>query len=218
LQEKAMTGVRSNAYPYGEIPADSPRRRRKSLRHRFSEGIEAAVKAEPKAFTTTRPRTMMGLMVRELVCAAASARCDAVKLVITYLDEGELRRTEAEIAGIDNSQGISEPESPPEPKWDWSEDGAWDASEREPHCSAEEAQAARARTEALRAELREKFLRAAEADRINAERKARLEAEREGSNGVPETHPAPISGNIPPAPMPDPHAGTRRIGGRLVEG
>jgi hypothetical protein len=216
LQETAMTGMDGGTYPYGEIPADMPARmrppgRRKSLRRRFCEGIEAAVKAEPKAFAATKPRTMMGLMVRELVCAAASARCDAIKLVIAYLDEGEFRRTQAEIAAADNSQGNFEPEPPPEPRWDWDENGAWDSSERAPECSTEEARAARARTEALRAELMDKFLRAADADRVNAERKARLEAERDATNTVPVADAAPISGNIPAVRDPN-HAHWRKAG------
>jgi hypothetical protein len=215
-----MTGRHSD-YSYGQIPEDEssrmppPRRRRKTLRHHFCDGIEAAVKAEPDAFKSTRPRTMLGLMVRELVSAAARARCDCIKVVVTFLDEAEVRRTAAEI----DSQGISEVQSPPEPKWDWSQDGVWDSSERtDEYLSAEERkkkeeQESQARIVALREELKEKFLRAAEADRLNEERKARFEAERRGQNPPPA---APIPGNNPPAPSPDRRI--MRIGGKIVEG
>ncbi len=217
-----MTGMPGNTRLYGEIPADvpvrmrPPRPRQKSLRHHFCEGIEAAVKAEPKSFAATKPRTMMGLMVRELVGAAAAARCDAIKLVMTYLDEGQLRRTEAEIAAAYDTQGNSEPERPAEPRWDWDESGAWDSSEREPDGS-EKAAAKEAQAEALRAELTEMFLRAAEADRVNEERNARRAAERGRPDAVPQTPAAPFSGTIPPAAAPDPLAGTIRVGGRVVE-
>ena len=213
-----------STYPYGEIPEDEPsrmppqRRRRKSLRHHFCEGIEAAVKAEPVAFQSTKPKTMMGLIVRELVSAAATARCDAIKNVMTYLDEAEMRRSAAEI----DSQGISEAHSLPEPRWDWSEDGVWDSSERTEEYLAEEerkkkeAEAKDERVKAMRKDLMDKFIRAAEADRLNEERKVKLEAERLGANPVPMAPPAPISGNNPPSP--DPNRRTIRVGGRIVEG
>jgi DNA polymerase len=75
---------------------------------------------------------MMGLIERELVCAAAAACCDAIRLVFDFVDEAELQRTEAqtEDAG-DNSQGILEPETADETKWDWNEEAGWDSSERE---------------------------------------------------------------------------------------
>lgn len=205
-----------------------PRQRRKSLRHRFCDGIEAAVKAEPGAVAATRPRTMMGQIVQKLVCRAGDGRCDAVRLVAFFLDEAERRR----VAAIpdDISQGSSEVQSPPEPKWDWGEEGGWDSSGREApdEDKRREDEAKEAKTEALRAELRERFLRAAEADRINAARKARLEAEREGRNAIAEPEAAsipgiprapaavPNAGNFKPTAALDPHAGIIRIGGRLV--
>lgn len=213
----------------GTVRVPPPRQRRKSLRHRFCDGIEAAVKAEPGAVAATKPRTMMGQIVQKLVCKAGDGRSDAVRLVAFFLDEAERRR----VAAIpeDISQGNSEVQSPPEPKWDWDDEGGWDSSEREAsdEDKRREDEAKAAKTEALRAELKERFLRAAEADRINAERKARLEAEREGRNAIAEPEAASIPGNFPGAPaavpnagnfqpaVADPHAGTIRIGGRLVE-
>jgi hypothetical protein len=196
-----------------------PRQRRKSLRHRFCNGIEAAVKAEPDAFAATRPRTMMGQIVRNLVCRAGDGRCDAVRLVVFFLDEGERRRVAAEQAAMGQSQGISEAAPAPEPEWDWDEEGGWDSSGREASGEDQrrEDEASAAKTEALRAELREKFLRVAEADRTNAERKARLEAEREGRNAIGGPEAAPFSGNIQPVAAEDRCVDAIRAGGRLVE-
>ena len=116
-------------------------------------------------------------------------------------------------------KGIPEPKSPPLPQWDWGEDGVWDSSVRaDDKAKREEQERKEAREEALRAELSERFRRALEAERINTERRVRMELEREGRNAVPEPPAAPFSGNIPPAAARDPHAGTVRIGGRIVEG
>jgi hypothetical protein len=196
-----------------------PCRRRKSLRHRFCDGIEAAVKADPDAFTATRPRTMMGQIVQKLVCRAGDGRCDAVRLVVFFLDEGERRRVAAEQAAMGQSQGISEAAPAPEPEWDWDEEGGWDSSGREASGEDQrrEDEASAAKTEALRAELREKFLRAAEADRINAERKARLEARREGRNAIVGPQAGTSSGDIQPVAAEDRCVDAIRAGGRLVE-
>ncbi|HEX4157078.1 MAG TPA: hypothetical protein VHY79_01265 [Rhizomicrobium sp.] len=222
-QETAMTGVHERIY--GEIPADQPlrgpiERRRKTLRHHFCEGIDAAVKAGPDAFANTKPRTMLGLIVHGLVRGAGTGRCDQIKLVVFFLDEAERRRGVVEhiVAPADDSQGNPEPKSAPQPQWDWSEDGAWDSTARVDDGKArEEKEQSEARAEALREELGDRFRRALEAERINAERRVRLELEREGRNAVTETAAAPFSGNIPPAAPRDPHAGAVRIGGRIVD-
>ena len=212
-----MTNTRRRQSPVAEIRRVMPagmtrvRRRRKSLRQHFREGLEAALMAEPEAFAATKPRTMMGLMVRELVCEAAHARCDAIRLVFAYVDEAELLRTETETEDTgDNSQGISEPESTEETKWDWDETG-WDSSEREKRPGELDAERA-ARTEALREQLRDRFIRAGEAVKENQARDARLAAERAGQ---PASNPssAPFSGNFAPG-----SCGSVRIGGKLVEG
>jgi hypothetical protein len=159
----------------------------------------------------------MGQIVQKLVCRAGDGRCDAIRLVAFFLDEGERRR----VAAIPDevSQGISAEQSPPEPRWDWDDEGGWDSSGREASGEDQrrEDEASAAKTEALRAELREKFLRVAEADRINAERKARLEAEREGRNAIVGPEAAPFSGNIQPVAAEDRCVDAIRAGGRLVE-
>ena len=158
----------------------------------------------------------MGLIVRELVCTAASARCSAIKLVTAYLSEAEMRRMPAEV----DSQGISEADQFPETKWDWDEDGNWDASEpeSEPGPGSQEpreTEETRATTEAPRAKAKECFLHAAKADRVNDARKAQPEAERERRNAPPA---APISGNFSPPAARNQPIGAMRIGGRLLEG
>jgi hypothetical protein len=165
------------------------RRRRKSLREHFCDGLRAGLKAEPEAFAATKPRTMMGLMVRNLVCAAADARCDAVRLVFSFVDEAELLRAEAETEdGDDNSQGLSGPESE-ETQWDWDEATGWDSSERETKPGEPVAEDT-AKTEALREELHDRFMRMAQGIKDNALREARLEIEQSR-----QPAPAQFSGN-----------------------
>jgi hypothetical protein len=186
------------------------RRQRKSLRQHFREGLEAGLRAEPESFRSTRPRTMLSLMVRELVCAAASSRCDAIRLVFTFVDEAELLRSEAQTdEADDNSQGNSDAELADDTKWEWNE-GSWDPSEQEKDSKESDAERA-ARTEALRQELREKFIRAAEAVRENQEREARLAAEA-ANRTAPNPGPVQFSGNL------DASTPITRIGGRIVEG
>ncbi|HEY3638824.1 MAG TPA: hypothetical protein VGK90_11805 [Rhizomicrobium sp.] len=184
------------------------RKRRKSLRQHFCDGLAAAVKAEPEAFKATRPRTMMGLMVRELVGAAANARCDAIKLVFAYLDQAENERIEAEAqeAG-DDSREEFESDSPA-PRWDWDEDGGWDSSEKP---NPQEDTEREARTEKMRGALLQKFIRVADAERENEERAARLAAER--GEAAPS---APFPGNYSPSSQSN-GSGSVRIGGKLVE-
>jgi hypothetical protein len=136
---------------------------------------------------------MMGLMVRSLVCAAADARCDAVRLVFSFVDEGELLGTEAETEdgtedGDDNSQGLSGPESG-ETQWDWDEATGWDSSERETKPGESDVEDA-AKTEALREELRDRFMRMAQGIKDNALREARLAVEQSR-----QPAPAQFSGN-----------------------
>ncbi|HEX4160780.1 MAG TPA: hypothetical protein VHY79_20100 [Rhizomicrobium sp.] len=179
-----------------------PRRRRKSLRHHFCDGIEAAVKGEPGAVAATKPRNMMGLMVRNLVCRAGEGRCDAVRLVVFFLDEAERRRVAAEQAAMGDSQGNSAPPSPREPEFDWDDNGAWESSARgaSDEDQRREDEAKEAKAEALRDELKGMIERRVEAERINTERRVRLEMEREGRGAIAGTPAAPFSGNYPGAP------------------
>ena len=212
--DKATNGLRP-PYP---IPreAGAPRRRRKSLRQRFCDGIEAAVKAEPAAFAATKPRTMMGQMVKELVGIAAAGHCGQIKLVAAFLEEAEARRN-AQIEDLDDSQGISAPEAPPEPKWDWSEDGDWDSpgqeSEEAGGEEAEQQKGAGAPAEIMRKGPECGRHRVAEFDSLVEADRVQLGAVPGGGNGPA----APISGNFPPRRAPDNAAGTPRLGGRRVE-
>jgi hypothetical protein len=218
--DKATNGLRpQHQIPQGAGARGAPRRRRKSLRQHFCDGIEAAVKAEPAAFAATKPRTMMGQMVQELVRIAATGRCGQIKLVASFLEEAEARRN-AQIEDLDDSQGISAPEAPPEPKWDWDEDGIWDSSERE----SEEAGAEEPKRELpgdpsglagiMRVASEGGRRRIAEADHPIRDYRAPLAAEAAG--GKPAV--APISGNYPASPPQGHAAGTMRVGGRRVDG
>jgi hypothetical protein len=181
------------------------------LREHFCDGLGAGLKADPEAFAATKPRTMMGLMVRELVCEAAHARCDAIKLVFAYVDAAESlhNETDTDEAG-DNSQGILEPEALDDTRWDWDETG-WDSSERVKKPGELDAERA-AHSEAMRQDLRERILRLGEATRENEARTTRLAAESAGQT-TPTPPPAPFSGNSAPNLN-----GSIRIGGKLVEG
>ena len=68
------------------------------------------------------------------------------------------------------------------------------------------------RTQALREELYERFIRAAEGERENEERAARLAAEQMGQT-VPNPAETQFSGNYEPG-----LEGFTRIGGRIVKG
>jgi hypothetical protein len=201
-----------------EAGREPSRRRRTSLRHTFCAGIEAGVKAEPAAFQSTKPRSMLGLMVRELVCAAGRGRCEAIKAVMGFLDEADARRNAGDSEGA-RSQGNSGTEEPAEPRWEWDDDGAWDSSERE----AADAKSARGTDEQfavpdapVAARMFERIMRSHKSDRLNAERLVRLATEREGRKAPPGE--APISGNIPDEPALDPLSPAIRIGGRIVDG
>jgi len=205
-----MTSAHRRQNPVAELRREMPagvgreRRRRKSLRQHFREGLEAGLKAEPKAFAATNPRTMLGLIVREIVCAAAGARCDAIRLVFEYVDEAESPRIEPEAdAAGDNSQGNSALQSADDTRWDWDEAG-WDSSE--PEKTDEDGESA-AGTEALKNELQERIVRMVKTAKENGPVPAWL-AKELADNPAPA--PAPVSGNS------DPHSGFTRVGGKVL--
>jgi hypothetical protein len=85
-------------------------------------------------------------------------------------------------------KGLSGPESG-ETQWDWDEATGWDSSERETKPGESVAEDA-AKTEALREELHDRFMRMAQGIKDNALREARLAAEQAGRPA-----PAQSSGN-----------------------
>ena len=186
------------------------RRHGKSLRQHFREGIEAGLRAEPEVFHNTKPRTVMSQIVRELVCAATKARCDAIKLVFALVDEAELARAQAETddAG-DDSQAILEPQSTAEPEWDWNETG-WDCSPREKKVGEFDAEST-GETEAHRQEWNDRSIRPAGAVQQNESRAARRAAEPAHEPVLARSPPA-FPGKFDPSSSP-----TIRIGGKLVE-
>lgn len=169
-----------------------PRRPRKTLSRSFCDGLEAAVVAEPQDFPGTRPRTMMSLMVRELVKQAGSGRSAPIKTVMGFLRDGE--REDAERGGEHEdalSQGISGNSCRAEPRFEWS-DGSWDSSERE----KTEAQADAAGESSFE-RLYARFMRAREAELENAAREERRATERDGAAAPPEQ--CANSGTVSPA-------------------
>lgn len=217
-----MTGARKKPDPESPAPreaggaAPKPRGRKKTS-HSFYDGLEAAVIAGPEDFPGTRPRTMLSLMVRELVKQAATGRSAPIKTVMGFIRDGERDAAAEERA---QSQGICSDECRAGPRFEWS-DGSWDASEREapPPKPIDKAAEAAKRAEAKAAHqarvdrLVDKMVRAAEADRLNEQREMRLAAER----GLVSPNGKPGSGNIQGPETRDAPDGCARIAGRVVE-
>ena len=65
----------------------------------FREGLEAALRAEPYTLAVTKPRTVLGMMVKELALDAARGEIKAVQLVLTELaadpEKGSQGRSQA---------------------------------------------------------------------------------------------------------------------------
>jgi len=160
----------------------------------------------------------MGQMVQELVRIAATGRCGQIKLVASFLEEAEARRN-AQIEDMDDSQGISGPDAPPEPKWDWDEDGLWDSSVRgSEEAPGEEPKRKQPESAGVPTEITPQD--PASARHRIAEFASRVEADREplgapphGGNGPA----APISGKFSSCRAPDHAAGTPRLGGGREE-
>jgi hypothetical protein len=188
------------------------------LREQLCHGIEAAVKAEPGAFAATKPRTVMGQMVQELVRIAATGRCGQFKLVAFFLEEAEARRN-AQIEDVDDSQGISGLEAPPEPKWDWDGDGVWDSSGRESEeAGGEDPKREQPEVAGARAEIRRQDPECARHRTAAFESLVEADGERLGAAPGGGNGPAaPISGNFPPRRAQDHAVGALRVGGRRVE-
>ncbi|HEX4078703.1 MAG TPA: hypothetical protein VHX61_07505 [Rhizomicrobium sp.] len=168
-------------------PVRTTRLVRKTPRQHFCDGLEAALKGEPDSVAATRPRTMLGLMVQNLVLEASRARPEQIKLVFAFLEQAAVERSEREAEeGDDDSQGISGAGAASEPQWDWDEKTGWDSSRRGEDDLEREQRIAReacdrvlrenpgldANTGALSDQLRQRYLRAAEADRENLARLA----------------------------------------------
>jgi hypothetical protein len=99
-------------------------------------------------------------------------------------DEAELARTETQTEeGGDNSQGNFAPETAEEPRRDWNEETCGDSFAREKNPGEPDA-GRETRTESLREEFRDRFIRT-----------ARLAA---GNQPLPNPSPAQFSGNFAP--------------------
>ena len=118
------------------------RPRWRPVRAIFREGIEAALAAEPYFLATTKTRTTLGWVVRELVLDAGRGKLEALKAMLVLLDREPSEEEEDEEAGrILN-----------EPRWDWTPERVWEGRpETEEELEAKE-EAARTR-DAIIAEI-----------------------------------------------------------------
>ena len=118
----------------------------------FREGLEAALRAEPYTLAITKPRTVLGMMVKVLALEAARGEIKAVQLVLAELaadpEKGSQGRSQAHsqnptcgsaaepatgdcVAGRNLSKKAA--------RWDRTEEG-WDVAEKmEPSASEERA-------------------------------------------------------------------------------
>lgn len=178
------TARRKQSEPNSERSGHAPAaRRRRPLRLHLRNGIEAALRADPERLDESRTRTYMGRVVRSLVQEAGKGKTPSLKLMLALIDwEDPDEQTDAdEAAAIETRDD--------EPKWDWNEAGDWDYSPRANAGNNAEAaidrsgqtlprsgEAGRYKEEEnyFKNELRRRFLRLAEADAVEAARKARL--------------------------------------------
>lgn len=163
--------------------------RRRPVRIHFRDGIEAALRADPEALTACKPRTQLGVVVRALVQEAGRGKTTAVRQMLALLDWEE---PEAEATEV---QMDAESAADTEPQWDWDESGNWNFAPREtPAESTADSTGARepaaqrirpyaAEEEYFKNELRRRFAKLAEADAVEAVRRAKLNGA--ASHGAP---------------------------------
>ena len=88
------------------------RKRQWHLRSILREGLEAALRADPKVLETCAPKTGFGLIVRGLVLEAGRGRTSSLKTLMSLIDwEPEEREENEEFAE--------------EAFLDWNKDGMW---------------------------------------------------------------------------------------------
>jgi hypothetical protein len=90
------------------------RARWRKTRAILKEGLEAALRADPKVLEHCVPRTGAGLIVRGLVLEAGKGRTTSLKTLMSLID-WEPENGEADLAAI-----------PDETQWDWNEEGIWE--------------------------------------------------------------------------------------------
>jgi hypothetical protein len=120
--------------------ASEGKRRWRPVRSIFKEGIEAALRAEPYFLATTKTRTTLGWIIRELVLDAGRGKMTALKAMLSLLDWEE-----PEESG-ETQEILDEPQRD-EPQWEWTSEGVWEGrpeseEEREAEEQAEQERAA----------------------------------------------------------------------------
>jgi hypothetical protein len=156
------------------------KRRWRPVRAIFREGIEAALVSEPYFLATTKTRTTIGWIIRELVLDAGRGKILALKAMLSLLDfeEPESGESQADLN---------------EPQWDWTPEGAWEGrpeteAEREAEALAEqERQAIIEEIEEgpARAELLRRLRRREAFKEEERERRAKLAEAASGNGNLP---------------------------------
>jgi hypothetical protein len=156
--------------------------RRRPVRLHFRNGVEAALRADPRALAACEPRTGLGVVVRALVQEAGRGKTAALRELLSLLDWQEPERDETQTEDAAEAEQILKAE----PRWDWNESADWDFTPREkPAGDAAEAGAANENaprrflpTEEeenyYKKELARRFARLHEADVVEAQRRAKL--------------------------------------------
>lgn len=151
----------------------APARRRRPLQLHLRNGIEAALRADPKKLDETDPRTCMGRVARSLVQKAGEGETPALKLMLSMIEWKDPEGDTEEAATVEARND--------EPKWDWNESGDWDFAPREGDDANGAKDGAPRRllpTEEednyFKNELRRRFARLNETDALEAARKAKL--------------------------------------------
>jgi hypothetical protein len=152
------------------------RGKRRHMRAIFKEGLEAALRADPKVLEKCNPKTGAGLFVRGLVLEAGKGRTTSIRTLMSLIDWEPDKNQEAE-------------EIVDETGWDWNADGVWqtlpdaEAAEAPDYCEED----SQAREELHRRLTR--LLAGNEADRARAA--VIIEAMRTGNLEYPNGATAP---------------------------
>lgn len=140
------------------------------LRWHIREGMEAALKSNPRKLAQAETRTGVGLMVRGLLLEAGRGTTAAVRLVLQFIDwkppKDEGRKAPP---GTVHEQGVI---CKFEPEWEWDATGKWD-TDREPEPAESKDAANGAERQILEQKLIEKLTRLHQAELDKQERRAK---------------------------------------------
>lgn len=154
----------------------------RSIQAHFREGLEAALRADPRLLAECEPKTGAGTVVRSLVLEAGQGKTPALKLMLQMLGFKE-----SEAADSESDESYFEPE------WDWNAERRWVTERRreKPRPEADARKAERAEAEAAQQSLREKLVGLREADLEEQERRTKLAGSTALSGSFATGPPAP---------------------------